>query len=237
MAVGTADGHPAIWRRATDGSWTLESAASAEPVDRLGRADLGGARPGGLDRGRHRVRRQVDGTGGLRLGRRRAMAAGHLPAGRGGGGTEFLGVAAGRAGYVVVGRQMIGGRAFAALWCSADLRSWSRTATTGWTAGWRRPPRTRSPRPRRLRRGRLARRGQAIWISSDGRHWRLAHVPAAGRRGQRDAHVPSRPAEPAVVAGGLRRHPAGRHPGGRGLSRWRRPRGGRSCSGTGTASA
>ena len=32
LAVGTADGHPAIWRRASNGSWTLESAAALSAV-------------------------------------------------------------------------------------------------------------------------------------------------------------------------------------------------------------
>ena len=46
-------------------------------------------------------------------------------------GTEFLGIAAGHGGYVVVGRQMTGGRIFAVLWYSADLRSWTMDSNGG----------------------------------------------------------------------------------------------------------
>jgi hypothetical protein len=87
-------------------------------------------------------------------------------------GTEFLGIAAGRGGYVVVGRQMTGGRIFAVLWYSADLRSWAMDSNGGLD-------------------GRLAAStvnavttttggfvavgshgaAQVIWTSPDGKHW------------------------------------------------------------------
>ena len=41
LAVGGADGHPAIWRRVANGTWTLESAATLGAV--AGRATLSAA--------------------------------------------------------------------------------------------------------------------------------------------------------------------------------------------------
>ncbi len=92
-------------------------------------------------------------------------------------GTEFLGTAAGRSGYVVVGRQMVAGRTFAVLWYSADLRSWTADNNDGLD-------------------GRLAAStvnavaatsggfvavgshgaDQSMWVSSDGRRWNLNYV-------------------------------------------------------------
>ena len=112
-------------------------------------------------------------------------------------GTEFLGIAAGHCGYVAVGRQMVGGRIFAVLWYSADLRSWTLGSNGGLD-------------------GRLSAStvnavaataggfvavgshgaGQVIWISADGQHWSLDQCDPALRGGQRDAHARSRPAAP-----------------------------------------
>jgi hypothetical protein len=117
-------------------------------------------------------------------------------------GTEFLGVAAGRSGYVAVGRQMIGGRTFAVLWYSADLRSWTSESNDGLD-------------------GRLAAStanavtatadgfvavgshgaDQSMWVSSDGQHWNLDS--ASPPNGAASATLGSVVASGAtVVAGG-----------------------------------
>ena len=124
LAVGSADGHPAIWRRAADGSWTLISESAI--YQRPGTASLisvahgprgwiavGGADPGGAQQ--PVVLTSADGA----TWQPAASAAFTAP------GTYVMGVTAGPGGYVVVGRQVSDGRTFAALWWSADLRNWT----------------------------------------------------------------------------------------------------------------
>jgi len=172
LAVGAADGHPAIWRRAASGTWTLESAATLSAV--AGRAGLasvaygqagwiavGAAANGGTTQ--PVVLASADGVTWQPVGTLAALA---------GNGAQFLGIAAGHGGYVVVGRQMTGGRIFAVLWYSADLRHWTMesnggldgrltastvNAVTATTSGF-------------VAVGSHG-AGQAIWTSPDGRHW------------------------------------------------------------------
>jgi hypothetical protein len=179
LAVGAADGHPAIWRRAASGTWTLESAATLGAV--AGRASLASAAYGQAgwiavgtvsDGGTTQpvVLASADGVTWQPVATLEALA---------GKGTQFLGIAAGHGGYVAVGRQMIGGRIFAVLWYSADLRSWTMDSNGGLD-------------------GRLAASavsavtataggfvavgshgaGQAIWTSPDGKHWNPIGVNA-----------------------------------------------------------
>ena len=124
-------------------------------------------------------------------------------------GTEFLGIAAGHGGYVVVGRQITGGRIFAVLWYSADLRSWTMDSNGGLD-------------------GRLAAStvngvavttggfvavgshgaGQAIWTSPDGKHWNPIGVNLP--TGARSATLSSVAASGTrVVAAGYADTPAG----------------------------
>ena len=149
LAVGNADGHPAIWRRAGNGSWTLESMASLGVM--TGGTGLTSVAHGPA--GWIAVGTAADGrataAGRLRLRRRRPLAARHRADRPGRAGHRCSsGPPPAPRGYVVVGRQMVGGRIFAVLWYSADLRSWTVGTTAGWTAGCRRPPSTPSPRPR-----------------------------------------------------------------------------------------
>ncbi len=177
LAVGAADGHPAIWRRAASGTWTLESAAALGAV--AGQASLasaahghagwiavGTASNGGTTQ--PVVFASADGVTWQPVGAVEALA---------GKGTEFLGIAAGHGGYVAVGRKMAGDRVVAVLWYSADLHSWTMDSnggldgriasstvnavaatTSGFVAvGWHGT-------------------GQAIWTSPDGKHWHLIGV-------------------------------------------------------------
>jgi len=202
VAVGTADGHPAIWRRAANGSWTLESTASLSAS--AGSAGLTSVTdgPGGWIA----VGTTSDGSSTETV----VLASVHgvqwqpitsLTA-QAGTGTEFLGVAAGRSGYVAVGRQMVGGRTFAVLSYSADLRSWTSEFNDGLD-------------------GRLAAStanavtatadgfvavgshgaDQSMWVSSDGQHWNLdtASPPAGAASATLGSVVAS---GATVVAGG-----------------------------------
>ena len=56
LAVGAADGHPAIWRRAASGAVDAGIAGHPERGRRPGEPGRGGVRPGGLGRGRYRLR-------------------------------------------------------------------------------------------------------------------------------------------------------------------------------------
>jgi hypothetical protein len=126
LAVGAADGHPAIWRRAADGSWTLISASSPAVSQLAGTDSLfslahgpagwvavgaansqGGQQPVVLTSADGATWQAVTST---------AFTA---P------GISVMGVTAGRSGYVVVGKQVSNGRTFAAMWWSGDLRNWT----------------------------------------------------------------------------------------------------------------
>ena len=202
VAVGTADDHPAIWRRAANGSWTLESAASLSAL--TGSAGLASVTDGPA--GWIAVGTTSDGGSTEPVVLASADGAQWQPvttlAAQAGAGTEFLGAAAGRSGYVVVGRKMAGGRTFAVLWYSADLRSWTSDDNDGLD-------------------GRLSAStvnaitatadgfvavgshgaDQAMWVSTDGQHWRLDYAPLPA--GAASATLNSVVASGAnVVAGG-----------------------------------
>ena len=126
LAVGAADGHPAIWRRAADGSWTLISASSPAVSQRPGTDSLlsvahgpaGWIAVGAADsQGSQQpvVLTSADGATWQAVN----SAAFTAP------GISVMGVTAGRSGYVVVGKQMSNGRTFAAMWWSGDLRNWT----------------------------------------------------------------------------------------------------------------
>jgi hypothetical protein len=130
LAVGDADGHPAVWRQ-SGGSWTLVSAGVLRAVPGTGTLTAVAHGPAGwiavglTTRGGSTyplVLASVDGLTWQPV----AALTGAI-----GSGAELLGVAAGPDGYAVVGRQMIGGRIFASLWWSADMRMWVQGANGG----------------------------------------------------------------------------------------------------------
>jgi hypothetical protein len=209
LAVGGADGHPAIWRRAASGTWTLESAARLAAV--AGRASLasvaygqagwiavGATADGGTTQ--PVVLSSADGVTWQPVSTLAALA---------GKGTEFLGIAAGRGGYVVVGRQMTGGRIFAVLWYSADLRSWTMDSNGGLDG---RLTASTVNAVAATADGFVAvgshGAGQAIWTSPDGKNWNPigVNLPA----GSRSATLSSVAASGGrVVAAGYADTPAG----------------------------
>lgn len=126
LAVGAADGHPAIWRRAADGSWTLISASSSAVSQRPGTDSLLGVAHGPAgwiavgatdSQGSQQpvVLTSADGATWQAV----TSTAFTAP------GISVMGVTAGRSGYVVVGKQVSNGRTFAAMWWSGDLRNWT----------------------------------------------------------------------------------------------------------------
>jgi hypothetical protein len=182
LAAGTADGHPAIWRRASNGSWTLESAATLSAV--TGSAGLasvthgpaGWIAVGSTSDGRSTEPVVLASADGVRWQPVTSLAA------EAGAGTEFLGAAAGRSGYVVVGRQMVRGRTFAVLWYSADLRSWTADNNDGLDGRLQ----ASTANAIAATSGGFVAVGshgavQSMWTSSDGRDWRMDSVsPPAG---------------------------------------------------------
>jgi hypothetical protein len=209
LAVGTADGHPAIWLRGSNGSWTLESAASLSAV--AGSAGLtsvthgpaGWIAVGATSDGRSTGPVVLASADGVRWQPVTSLAA------AAGAGTEFLGAAAGRAGYVVVGRQMVGSRTFAVLWYSADLRSWTADSNDGLDG---RLEASTANAVAATADGFVAVGShgavQSMWISADGRHWAMDSVPTPA--GAASATLRSVAASGTrVVAGGYAATPAG----------------------------
>jgi hypothetical protein len=177
LAVGTADRHPAIWRRASNGSWTLESAATlgaltgAAGLVSVAHGPAGWIAVGAASDGGATAPVIFASADGVQWQPLTALAD------RAGAGTEFLGAAAGRAGYVVVGRQMTRGRTFAVLWYSADLQTW--TADNNGGLDGRLAASTANAVVATA--GGFVAVGshgadQFMWVSSDGRHWDLDYV-------------------------------------------------------------
>jgi hypothetical protein len=126
LAVGSADGHPAIWRRAADGAWTLISVTSpavyrrpgVETLTSIAHGPAGWVAVGTVVSGAEQqpvVVTSADGVTWRALDTLAAFAGPH---------TYVMGVTSGPGGYVVVGKQVLHGRVFAAMWWSADLRNW-----------------------------------------------------------------------------------------------------------------
>jgi hypothetical protein len=179
LAVGAADGHPAIWRRAADGSWTLISASSSAVSQRPGTDSLLGVAHGPAgwiavgaadSQGSQQpvVLTSADGATWQAVN----SAAFTAP------GISVMGVTASQNGYVVVGRQMSNGRTFAAMWWSGDLRNWTGGSNGGLDG--------------RLKSSAVYAVGatatgfvaagthggcHTIWTSADGKNWSVYDVP------------------------------------------------------------
>ena len=227
VAVGTADGHPAVWRHASgtagavgaaSSAWTLESAsllgAGAGDLAMVTHGPAGWIAVGSVVAGGATEPAVLTSRNGVTW--QPVLSLTELA----GPGTQFLGVAATRAGYVVVGRTMTGGRTFAGLWWSTDLRTW----TAGDNGGL-------DGRLAASTVNAVAATGNgfvavgshgafpAVWTSSDGRHWSLRDLPQPpGARSATLRVVASRTSGAGgtngaggtrVVAGGYAATPAG----------------------------
>jgi hypothetical protein len=128
LAVGGADGHPAIWHRGADGRWTLVPANlpalfRARGIETLGSVAHGRAgwiAVGGNASGEPNVPVVVTSADGL------TWHAVTVTDDFRGSSLYVNAVAAGNDGYVIAGQAMNGKRQFAEFWWSSDLRTWAR---------------------------------------------------------------------------------------------------------------
>ena len=124
IAVGSAEGYPAVWRRSAGGSWALVTSLS-QVSGGPGLAALTGVthgRSGWLAVGAPGpvVMTSADGTSW-----RSATGPGSITAGLAG--VAAVATAAGPHGYVIVGKLVAsGGGCVADVWWSPDLKSWTR---------------------------------------------------------------------------------------------------------------
>ena len=129
MAVGAADAHPAVWRHASDGTWSLVSAAALGGL--TGHLTSVAQGPSGwIAVGSMNVNGTVEP---VVFGSPDGVTWTQLPGltGSAGGNAQFVGVAAGPGGYLVVGKQGSGATERAAFWWSGDLKSWVSGSGTG----------------------------------------------------------------------------------------------------------
>ena len=220
LAVGTADGHRGDLAPGRERQLDAGVGRQPERGGRLGRAPsvahgpAGWIAVGATSDGRSTGPVVLASADGVRWQPVTSLAA------AAGAGTEFLGAAAGR--LRLRGRGQADGRQphlRRPLVLRRPAKLDRRQQRRAGRAGWRRPPRTPSPRPRTASsRWDLHGAVQSMWISSDGRHWRMDSVAAPAGRGQRDPPFRRRQRNPGGGRG-LRRHPGRGHPGGRGLHR------------------
>src|SRR5579863_8488070 len=129
MAVGYANGHPAVWRHSAGGAWSLVSATmfggltghlTSVTHGPAGWIAVGSAIEGGS--AAPVAFWSPDGVTWSPLPSLTALAQTDA---------QFLGVASGPGGYVVVGRQGTGTAAYASFWSSANLTAWASGASSG----------------------------------------------------------------------------------------------------------
>ena len=165
MAVGAADAHPAVWRHASDGTWSLVSAAALGGL--TGHLTSVAQGPSGwIAVGSMNVNGTVEP---VVFGSPDGVTWTQLPGltGLAGGNAQFVGVAAGPGGYLVVGKQGSGATERAAFWWSGDLKSWVSGSGTGTPS--------HAGAAVAVNGGFVAVGSMAschtIWLSPDGQHW------------------------------------------------------------------
>jgi hypothetical protein len=229
VAVGQADGAPAIWSRAPGGRWSPATAGTPSSWRGQG-PGLTGVVHGGAGW------LAVGGEGGP-AGQPGAAGALYPGAGPGsqqpvvmtsadgrtwdpaagagpltGPGLTLAGVAAGRPGYVVAGVRDVHGQPMAALWWSADLSTW---VPQGWTGS------ARSGVPSALLAVTVGPAGfaavgavgahPAVWLSRDGQGWQARPLALpAGARSAVLQHVAIRGSR--ITALGTQARPSGPAP-------------------------
>jgi hypothetical protein len=165
MAVGSADAHPAVWRHAADGSWSLVSAAAlgglAGHLTSVAQGPSGWIAVGSADEN-GTVEPVVFGSAD-------GVTWTPLPAltGIAGSDAQFVGAAAGPGGYLVVGKLGSGASERAAFWWSGDLKNWASGVGMGTPA--------HAGAAVAVNDGFVAVGSSAdchtIWLSADGQHW------------------------------------------------------------------
>ena len=165
MAVGFADAHPAVWRHASDGTWSLVSTAAlgglTGHLTSVAQGPSGWIAVGSTNEDgtvEPAVFWSPDGATWAQLPALTSLA---------GGNAQFLGVAAGPGGYLVVGKQGTGTTEHAAFWWSADLKNWASVSAAGAPSY--------AAAAVAVGGGFIAVGGMAdchtIWLSPDGQHW------------------------------------------------------------------
>jgi hypothetical protein len=165
MAVGSADAHPAVWRHAADGSWSLVSAAALGGLTGhltsvaqgpSGWIAVGSARENGV--AEPVIFTSPDGVTWTGLPALTTLA---------GSDAQFVGVAAGPGGYLVVGKIGSGSNERAGFWWSGDLKSWVSGSGMGAPS--------HAGAAVAVKDGFVAVGAMAnchtIWLSPDGQHW------------------------------------------------------------------
>ncbi len=165
MAVGSADAHPAVWRHASDGTWSLVSAAALGGL--TGHLTSVAQGPSGwIAVGSMGVNGTVEP---VVFGSPDGVTWTQMPGLTGlvGSNAQFVGVAAGPGGYLVVGKQGSGATERAAFWWSGDLKSWVSGSGTGTPS--------HAGAAVAVDGGFVAVGSMAschtIWLSPDGQHW------------------------------------------------------------------
>jgi hypothetical protein len=177
VAVGYANGHPAVWRHAAGGTWSLVSATIFGGISghltsvahgQAGWIAVGSAITGGT--AKPVAFWSADGVTWSPLLALTALARTDA---------QFLGVASGPGGYAVVGRQGTGSGAYASFWWSANLHDWASNGDSGNTGSV-------AAAAVAVGNGFVAvgagAHSHAVWTSADGRQWTehdLATPPGA----------------------------------------------------------
>jgi hypothetical protein len=165
VAVGYADGHPAVWRHAAGGTWSLVSTAVLGGVTghltSVAQGPSGWIAAGSVNENgtvEPAVFGSADGVTWQQLTALTALA---------GSGARFAGVAAGPGGYLVVGKQGSGSTEHAGFWWSADLNNWVSASATGTPSHAAAAVATADGFVAVGSEG----NGYALWTSADGQHW------------------------------------------------------------------
>ncbi|MBV9379445.1 MAG: hypothetical protein JO242_02070 [Streptosporangiaceae bacterium] len=180
VAVGSADGFPAIWASGDGGTvWTRAAGQTPAVLSRAGVQSLTGVthgRSGWLAVGGVTAAAAQHPVVVVSANGRRWAAADREPA-FAGGGLFTVQAAAGRSGYVIVGRQVTRGRTTAAAWWSARLTGWRRAGPANALAG----PGGQMDAVTAAGAGFAAAGSDgtspAVWLSPDGRTWSLKPLP------------------------------------------------------------
>ena len=134
LAVGSADGYPAVWRQGAGSSWSLVNAASSGVLaGRAGNQTLvavthgpaGWLAVGGVVSGAQQHPVVVTSSDGQTWQAADGLAAFGAP------GLYAYGATAGRIDYVIVGERVTGNTVIPAAWWSAGLGTWSQSAIAG----------------------------------------------------------------------------------------------------------
>jgi hypothetical protein len=191
VAVGSANGHPAVWAASGGGAWSAATGATADVFGRPGLAGLSSITVGGSgwlavgapavgEPSQPIVVYSPDGRIWRAADRARAFA---VP------GATLRAAASGNRGYVIVGDRSLHGRIIGAAWRSAALNSWTAAtdAAKGALEGGAKgggakigPVRMLAVSAGPFGYVAVGQDGSAaaVWMSPDGRTWRLVDLPA-----------------------------------------------------------